>query len=1043
VATRRGNGRVQPTAAPPRPNASQRPAGAEEPFRALLESAPVAMVIVDQAGMIRLVNEQTEALFGYERAELLGCPVDMLVPERFRGDHPAHRRRYARNLQVRPMGAGLQASGRRRDGSEFPVEISLSPLQTSDGLLVSAAVRDVSERRAGEQRITELALIVESSPDAIFTKTLDGTITFWNAAAERMYGYTAEEAVGRHVSMLAPPGHEDEIGALLARIGHGEKIDHYETLRKTGAGDLLDVDIVVNPVRAQSGVIVGACAIVRDISAHKRAEQELTLLYQQQRYIALTLQRSLMGSPPEVRGIQTASRYLPATRGVGGDWFDLVPLGAGRTGVLIGDVMGRGLEAATVMGKLRSAANALARTGMPPQQLLDALDAVVRDLPGQLVTCCYLVINASQGEVTAGSAGHLPVLLARPDETVGRLPVPVSVPLGVGDVPHEETTLPVPHGSTLVLYTDGLVETRNSDVGIRIETLEAELRAIFTTTPGLGQAADKILDSLLPEPDAPADDVTLLLARTPAAPLDSVATTLEARPEQVATGRRFVRDILTAWNQAELADTACLLASEILTNAVRHARRPVGLRLHHMPGEIITEITDDYAQLPRRTLPALNDEFGRGLTLVEALSHEWGTLPSSIGKIVWFTLAVGEAEPASGLAAGRLVATHTTLNSGTGAGGRATGQMGDGVIFRYRASPALLLALPFALTVATAVARLLVGPGWGLVPLLAVGPAVAAAIGGAAYTLASGGLALLSCALLLICPMATAPAKRADMIGLAAVTAVTVAGIVASRGRMRRERELAEVRIVADAAQRVVLRPVPSRLGPVRLAVTYLSASSQARVGGDLYDVVHAADRVRLVVGDAEGKGLPAVQSAAALLGAFRDAAHEEASLPAIASRVETSLRRQLGDEEFVTAIFAEISADGSKVELLSCGHPAPLLLGDGQPRFLDLGDRGLPLGLGHLSAEPRIPVTVPLAPDEAVLFYTDGATEARNTAGTFFPLASCASVRPPNAYDTLVDRLRRELTHYVGHSPDDDVALLLAYPDGPNEDNARNQRPT
>src|SRR5262245_28424679 len=163
------------------------------------------MVFVNGARTIRLVNAQTEALFGYQREELLGRPVEMLVPGRFRADHPVHRRGYAANRQVRPMGAGLDLRGLRRDGSEFPVEISLSPLETSEGLLVSAAVRDVSDRAAAEERISELALIVESSQDAILTKTLDGVITFWNAAAARMYGYTAQEAVGRHVSMLAPP----------------------------------------------------------------------------------------------------------------------------------------------------------------------------------------------------------------------------------------------------------------------------------------------------------------------------------------------------------------------------------------------------------------------------------------------------------------------------------------------------------------------------------------------------------------------------------------------------------------------------------------------------------------------------------------------------------------------------------------------------------------------------------------------------------------------------------------------------------------------
>jgi len=125
----------------------------------------------------------------------------------------------------------------------------------------------------------------------------------------------------------------------------------------------------------------------------------------------------------------------------------------------------------------------------------------------------------------------------------------------------------------------------------------------------------------------------------PGAALSIVETTLEPRPEQVAAGRRFVRDVVTAWDQAELADTASLLASEILTNAVRHARRPVALRLRLMPDEIITEVADDYARPPRRVLPALEDEEGRGLTLVEALAHSWGTLPTGAGKIVWFTLA--------------------------------------------------------------------------------------------------------------------------------------------------------------------------------------------------------------------------------------------------------------------------------------------------------------------------------------------------------------------------------------------------------------------
>jgi serine phosphatase RsbU (regulator of sigma subunit) len=341
----------------------------------------------------------------------------------------------------------------------------------------------------------------------------------------------------------------------------------------------------------------------------------------------------------------------------------------------------------------------------------------------------------------------------------------------------------------------------------------------------------------------------------------------------------------------------------------------------------------------------------------------------------------------------------------------------------------VLPALPFAIIAAIGVVRMLIGPGWGLLPLLAVGPAVAAAVGGLLYTLATGAMALAA-GLLFAAAMPPGASHRMAEVAFLAVAGVTAAGALASRARGRRDRELARVRLIAETAQNVLLRPVPRQAGPVKLAVRYRSASSGASVGGDLYEVVTTPECVRLVVGDAEGKGLPAVRSAAAVLGAFREAAHEENSLAAIVSRIETSLARQLSDEQFVTAILAEVGAGGTKIELLSCGHPAPLFLGTGPPRFTG-PEGGLPLGLSHLADVPRVPVTIPFAPGDALLFYTDGVSEARNKAGVFFALADCAAMRAPRDPATLADRVGDELIRYVGHEPDDDVALLVAYRDG------------
>lgn len=260
----------------------------------LLEAIPDAMVVTNQEGIIVQVNSQTEGLFGYTRNELIGGKIEILVPERHRPSHHHQRQEFAEQPRTRRMGKGLELYGRRRDGSEFPVEISLSPVSTGNGMLVLSAVRDVSDRKRTEEQLrraheelnrrkdrqlwdsqNRLALIADSSQDAIIGKTLDGIITHWNRGAEQIYGYKAEEIIGKPISILAPNDRPDEIPMILEQIRRGEQVEYFESVRVTKDGRRLNVSISVSPIWDAEGKIVGASAIARDITAQKRAEDQL------------------------------------------------------------------------------------------------------------------------------------------------------------------------------------------------------------------------------------------------------------------------------------------------------------------------------------------------------------------------------------------------------------------------------------------------------------------------------------------------------------------------------------------------------------------------------------------------------------------------------------------------------------------------------------------------------------------------------------------------------------------------------------------------
>lgn len=367
--------------------------------------------------------------------------------------------------------------------------------------------------------------------------------------------------------------------------------------------------------------------------------------YSRERETTLALQRSLLPRTlPRTAAVEAATRYLPAARsGVGGDWFDVIPLSGMRVAMVVGEVVGHGIQASATMGRLRTAVRTLADIDLAPDELLTHLDDLVRHLSresggdtdnGEIgATCLYAVYDPVSRRCTLARSGHPPPVMIPPGGAAHRLELPSGPPLGTGGLPFESAELELPDQAVLAFYTDGLMESCVQDGEAGQDALLCEV--LSDATGPLDEMCDRVLQTVL-APGRASDDVALLLVRTRGLPAGQVATwDIPGDPALVAPIRRQVVDQLAAWALTEASFTAELVVSELVTNAIRYGSPPIRLRLIHNASALICEVSDSSHTAPHLRRAKTWDEGGRGLLLVAQLTRRWGSRHTPDGKTIW------------------------------------------------------------------------------------------------------------------------------------------------------------------------------------------------------------------------------------------------------------------------------------------------------------------------------------------------------------------------------------------------------------------------
>ncbi len=634
----------------------------------LVSEVPAAMLVVDPAWRVVYVNPAAldvlgagseSALLGATLPELMAAAQRKLPPSRDGADRvsAAMERITGRLRRVLDQGETLRHEEVRfgvdpETGWPRVFDTAWFPVRDDRGEIAGAAVAAVDVTRA---TMTESLLrraesryraLVESTGLEVWTADLDGRMT-----SDTSWSGLPEDAVerlrhGGWLDMIHPDERERVRTAWRDAVRDGSvfREEFRSGLRARGYRRVIKKGVPV----VDGSELVEFVGTTQDVTATRASEYLRAEAFVRARNVSLMLQRAMLPAYlPEVEELALGVRYVAGERGVevGGDWYDVIPLSAGRVALVVGDVMGRGIEAATIMGQVRTAVRAYASLDMPPDQLMGYASQLVASLEAEpLVTAVYVIYDPWEGELQWVAAGHPTPLVKTPENAVLRLTEEPDPPLGVPDMTYRRHTQPFAPGSVLALYTDGLVETRgrSADEGIRqlVDWLDVEPVA------SLDELADGMIDSFARGPQQ--DDVALLLAAVTGADGGQVAS-LPAPAEGGGLHdlRARIAEVHEAFGvRGSDASDALVVANELVTNALVHVRRrasdaPVSVRMRRTPRRLHIEVFDPSHRQPVSRLAEHDDERGRGLMMVSTLTERWGTRLVSGGKYVWCTMRLG------------------------------------------------------------------------------------------------------------------------------------------------------------------------------------------------------------------------------------------------------------------------------------------------------------------------------------------------------------------------------------------------------------------